>query len=83
MVQRALARTELYKVRAHIGCESNEFADTGAKRLASGHTEDIDVVSAHTTHTTPGGSVKPLTLADGERITKPKEQLRQEVIDPR
>jgi hypothetical protein len=81
MVQRAPARTELYKVRAHIGCEGNEFADTGAKRVASGHTEGIEVVSAHTTHTPPGGSVRPFTLADGERITKPKEQLRQVVTD--
>ena len=38
-------RTELYKVRAHIGCEGNELADTGAKRVASGDTTDIEVVS--------------------------------------
>jgi hypothetical protein len=36
--QRAPARAELYKVRAHIGCEGNEFAYAGAKRVASGDT---------------------------------------------
>ena len=43
-------RTELYKVRAHIGCKGNELADTGAKRVASGDTADIEVISALTTH---------------------------------
>jgi ribonuclease HI len=81
IVQRAPARTELYKVRAHIGCEGNEFADAGAKMVASGRTEDIDVVRAHTTHTPPGRSVTPFALSDGERITKPKEQLRQVITD--
>ena len=81
MVHRAPARTELYKVRAHIECEGNEFADTGAKRVASGHTEGIEVVSAHTPHPPPSGSVRPFTLAAGERISKPKEQLKQVVTD--
>ena len=35
MVQRSPAKTELYKGRALIGCEGNEFADNRAKRVAS------------------------------------------------
>jgi hypothetical protein len=47
-------RTELYKVRAHIGCEGNELADTRAKRVASGDTADIEVVSALYNNTRTG-----------------------------
>jgi hypothetical protein len=57
----APARTELYKVRAHIGCEGNELADAGAKRVASGDTEDIEVVSAQTTHNPDNGTTNPFT----------------------
>ena len=80
--QRAPARTELsYKVRAHIGCEGNELADAGAKRVASGDTEDIEVVSAQTTHNPDNRTTNPFTMANGERINKPKSQLRQVITD--
>jgi hypothetical protein len=79
--QRAPAKTELYKVRAHIGCEGNELADTGAKRIASGDTEDIEVVSAQTTHNPDNRTTNPFTMANGERINKPKSQLRQVITD--
>jgi hypothetical protein len=79
--QRAPARTELYKVRAHIGCEGNELADAGAKRVASGDTEDIEVVSAQTTHNPDNGTTNPFTMANWERINKPKSQLRQVITD--
>jgi hypothetical protein len=75
--QRAPARTELYKVRAHIGCEGN----AGAKRVASGDTEDIEVVSAQTTRNPDNGTTNPFTMANGERINKPKSQLRQVTTD--
>ena len=42
---------------------------------ASGQTEDIDVVRTPPTACL-SGSLRPFTLADGERITKPKEKLR-------
>ena len=81
IAQRAPARTELYKVRAHIGCEGNEQADTGAKKVARGETGDTEVVSAQTTHTPPYQSTNPFTMADGEPIVKPKIQLRQPIAD--
>jgi hypothetical protein len=59
--QRAPARTELYKVRAHIGCEGNELAHAGAKRVASEDTEDIEVVSAQK-HTIPITEQRTLSL---------------------
>ena len=79
--QRAPARTELYKVRAHIGCAGNELADVGAKRVASGDTDGIEVVSAQTTHTPGNVITDPFTMANGERINKPKSQLRQTITD--
>ena len=69
-------RTELYKVRAHIGCKGNEFADTGAKRVASGDTTDIEVVSALTTHKPDSAKMHSFTVSNGDRIGKPKSQLR-------
>ena len=81
IAQRAPARTEIYKVRAHIGCEGNELADTGAKRVASGETEGIEVVNAHTTHNPTCQATNPFTMADGTVITKPKVQLRQTITD--
>jgi len=81
IAQRAPARTELYKERAHIGCEGNELADTGAKRVASGDTEDIEVVSAQTTHNPDNRTTNPFTMANGERINKPRSQLKQVITD--
>jgi hypothetical protein len=65
----------------HIGCEGNEFVDAGAKRVASGDTEDIEVVSAQTTHNPDNRTTNPFTMANGERINKPKSQLRQVITD--
>jgi hypothetical protein len=64
-------RTELYKVRAHIGCEGNELADTGAKRVASGDTTDIEIVSALTTHKPDSAKMNSFTMSNGDRISKP------------
>ena len=65
--QRAPMRTELYKVRAHIGCEGNELADTGAKKVASGDTTDIEVVSALTTHKPDSAKINSFTMSNGEK----------------
>jgi hypothetical protein len=59
----------------------DEFADTGAKRVASGDTKDIDVVNAQTTHAPNNATTNPFTMANGERINKPKLQLRQVITD--
>ena len=79
--QRAPMRTELYKVRAHIGCEGNELADTGAKKVASGDTTDIEVVSALTTHKPDSAKINSFTMSNGDRISKPKSQLRQTITN--
>ena len=74
-------RTELYKARAHIGCEGNELADTGAKTVASGDTADIEIVSALTTHTPDSARFNSFTMPNGDRISKPKSQLRQTITN--
>ena len=52
-----------------------------SKKVASGDMEDIEVVSAQTTHTPDNGTTNPFTMANGERINKPKSQLRQVITD--
>ena len=69
-------RTELYKVRAHIGVERNEKADTGAKEVAQGKVESEDLTEVDMTHTTAGRWTRKLYLAISDRIEKVKQQLK-------
>ena len=39
------------------------------------------MVSAQTTHNPDNGTTNPFTMANGERINKPKSQLRQVITD--
>ena len=68
-------------MRAHIGCEGNELADTGAKKVASGDTTDIEIVSALTTHRPDSAKINSFTMSNGDRINKPKSQLRQTITN--
>ena len=44
-------------------------------------TKGIEVVSAQTTHNPGNRTTNPFTMANGERINKPKSQLRQVITD--
>ncbi len=69
-------RTELYKVRAHIGVEGNEKADTGAKEVAQGKVESEDLTEVDMTHTTAGRWTRKLFQENGSRVEKVKQQLK-------
>jgi len=71
-------RTEIYKVRAHIGVEGNERADTGAKRVAMGEQTDLRSPSIEYSRTS---KAHPFALADGSKLRQFRKQLRPVITD--
>ena len=49
--------------------------------MASGDTTDIEIVSALTTHKPNSAKINSFTMYNGDRISKPKSQLRQTITD--
>ena len=74
-----VGRTELHKVRAHVGIEGNEKADEGAKQVATGDTGATPVRTAHITHELLQREHQ-MFLEDSP-ITDTKRQLRAPVTN--
>ena len=71
-------RTEIYKVRAHVGVEGNERADAGAKSVALGEHSDLQSPHIGYSRTSKG---YPFALADGSKLRQFRQQLRPVVTD--
>jgi hypothetical protein len=73
--------TSWYKVRAHIGVEGNEKPDAGSKEVAQGKVDSEDLREVDMKDTTAGRWTKKLLLANGSRIEKVKQQLREVITN--